>query len=86
MFNTFKALSDPTRIKILELLRQQSMTAGEIAEHFDMKKPSISHHLSILSHANLIYSEKKGQYVHYYLNVTMLQEIMRWLMTFKHKY
>lgn len=83
MFNTFKALSDPTRIKILELLKHKSMTAGEIAEHFDMKKPSISHHLSILSHANLIYSEKRGQYVHYTLNMTMLQEIMKWIMTFK---
>ncbi|MEC2224875.1 MULTISPECIES: autorepressor SdpR family transcription factor [Heyndrickxia] len=83
MFNTFKALADPTRIKILELLKQKGMTAGEIAKHFDMKKPSISHHLSILSHANLIYSEKRGQYVHYTLNMTMLQEIMKWIMTFQ---
>jgi DNA-binding transcriptional ArsR family regulator len=68
LHKVFKALADPTRIKILELLKKRSMTAGEISEHFDMKKPSISHHLSILSNANLIYSEKKGQFIHYSLN------------------
>ena len=59
------------------------MTAGEISDHFNMKKPSISHHLSTLSHANLIYSEKKGQYIHYTLNTTMLQEVMYWALKFK---
>jgi len=83
LFNTFKALSDPTRLKIIEMLNQKSMTAGEIAEHFDMKKPSISHHLNILSQAKLIYSEKKGQYVHYSLNTTLFQEVLRWVLTFK---
>ncbi|WP_018664707.1 autorepressor SdpR family transcription factor [Heyndrickxia acidiproducens] len=85
MHKVFKALADPTRIKILELLKKRSMTAGEISEHFDMKKPSISHHLSILSNANLIYSEKKGQFIHYSINLTMLQEIMHWILVLKNK-
>lgn len=82
MFNTFKALSDPTRMKILELLRKGNMTAGEIAEHFNMTKPSISHHLSILNQADLIFAEKKGQFIHYSLNTTMIQEIMYWALKF----
>lgn len=85
MDRTFKALADPARIKILSLLKKQSMTAGEIADHFEMTKPSLSHHLSILSHANLVYSEKKGKFVHYTLNLTMFQEIMHWTLTFKPK-
>lgn len=85
MFNTFKALSDPTRMKILELLKKENMTAGEIADHFNMTKPSISHHLSILTQANLIYAEKKGQYIHYSLNTTMIQEIMYWALKFNNE-
>ncbi|EIT86085.1 ArsR family transcriptional regulator [Fictibacillus macauensis ZFHKF-1] len=85
MNGVFKALADPTRVKILDLLKKQSLTAGEIYEHFSMKKPSISHHLNILSGAQLIYAEKKGQFVHYHINLTAIQDVMRWAMKFKHE-
>lgn len=75
---TFKALADPTRRKILRLLRERDMTAGEIAEHFNISKPSISHHLNILKQARLILDERKGQFIFYSLNMTVFQEIMGW--------
>ena len=67
MSGVFQALSSPVRRKILAYLSEASLTAGEIAERFEMSKPSLSKHLSILVNANLITSEKKGQYVHYSL-------------------
>jgi DNA-binding transcriptional ArsR family regulator len=67
MNNVFQALSSPVRRKILAYLSEASLTAGEISERFDMSKPSLSKHLNILVHANLIMSEKKGQYIHYRL-------------------
>jgi DNA-binding transcriptional ArsR family regulator len=67
MSNVFQALSSPTRRKILAFLSEASLTAGEIAAKFDMSKPALSKHLSILSNAGLISSEKKGQFVHYSL-------------------
>ena len=57
----FKALSDPTRRKIIQMLKERDMTAGEIAEQFDMTKPSISHHLNILKHAELVIDEEKDK-------------------------
>jgi len=63
----FKALSDPTRRKIIQMLKERDMTAGEIAEQFDMTKPSISHHLNILKHAELVIDERKGQNIYYSL-------------------
>ncbi|MEC0884914.1 autorepressor SdpR family transcription factor [Bacillus atrophaeus] len=60
MNKAFKALADPTRRKILDLLKKQDLTAGEIAEHFEMSKPSISHHLNILKNTDLVLDEKKG--------------------------
>ena len=82
-FNTtFKALSDPTRRKIVQLLNKQSMTAGEIADHFDMTKPSISHHLSLLKQADMISDEKRGQFVIYKLNTTVFQDVMQWFLEF----
>jgi DNA-binding transcriptional ArsR family regulator len=63
----FEALSSPVRRKILAYLSEASLTAGEIAGRFDMSKPSVSQHLSILETAGLIASEKRGQYVHYAL-------------------
>ncbi|QCX34042.1 winged helix-turn-helix transcriptional regulator [Caloramator sp. E03] len=74
----FKALSDPTRRKIVMLLKNSDLTAGEIAEHFNITKPSISHHLNILKQAGLISDERKGQNIHYSLNTTVFQEIIRW--------
>jgi DNA-binding transcriptional ArsR family regulator len=74
----FKALSDPTRRKILDLLKEKDLTAGEISEQFDMSKPSISQHLKILKSAQLIQDEKKGQFIIYSLNMTVFQEIISW--------
>jgi len=76
---TFKALADPTRRKILRLLRERDMTAGEIAEQFDISKPSISHHLSILKQARLVLDERRGQFIFYSLNMTVFQEVIGWL-------
>ncbi|PLR98667.1 autorepressor SdpR family transcription factor [Bacillus sp. T33-2] len=85
MQHTFKALSDPTRRKILDLLKQQDLTAGEISDHFNMTKPSISQHLKILKHADLVHDEKKGQFVVYSLNTTVFQEIVSWALNFTDK-
>lgn len=74
-----KALSDPTRREILYKLRKRDLTAGEIAESFDMTKPSISHHLDILRQANLVVSVKEGQYITYSLNTTELDELIKWI-------
>jgi len=85
MNSIFKALNDATRREILELLRERDMTAGEIAERFNMSWPSISHHLDILKQAKLVSSEKEGQYIYYSLNTTVVDEIMKWLMQFSSK-
>ncbi len=79
----FKALSDPTRRKILELLKQNDLTAGEIADAFDISRPSISHHLEILRNADLVTSDRKGQFIYYSLNTTILEDIIQWLITLK---
>jgi ArsR family transcriptional regulator, arsenate/arsenite/antimonite-responsive transcriptional repressor len=76
----FKALADPTRRSIIDLLKEKDMTAGEIAEQFNMKKPSISHHLSTLQTAGLVLSERSGQHIIYSLNTTVFQDIMMWMM------
>jgi DNA-binding transcriptional ArsR family regulator len=82
MNQAFKALNDPIRRKILELLKEKDMNAGEIAENFDISKPSISHHLDILRQADLVVSIKNGQFVNYSLNTTVLEEVIQWLMSF----
>lgn len=82
MNESFKALSDPTRRKILELLVERDMTAGEIADCFSMSKPSISHHLSTLKSADLVISVKDGQNVIYSLNTTVFQEMTKWFFDF----
>jgi DNA-binding transcriptional ArsR family regulator len=79
----FKALNDDTRRKILEMLRDRDMNAGEIAEAFDMTKPSISHHLDLLRQAELISSIKRGQFVVYSINTTLLDEVIEWIITLK---
>ncbi len=83
MKDIFKALNDETRREILELLKKEDLTAGEIADNFNISKPSISHHLDILQRADLITSEKKGQFIHYTLNTTILDDVFTWLLTFK---
>ena len=85
MNDSFKALADPTRRKILEMLKNKDMSAGEIADHFDMSKPSISHHLSLLKTADLVLTEKKGQLVIYSLNTTAFQELTKWFFDFKER-
>jgi len=72
----FKALADANRRKILKLLsKKDSMTAGEIADQFQISKPAVSDHLKILRNAGLIYAEKQGQYINYQLNTTVMQEL-----------
>lgn len=79
----FKALNNETRREILELLRRRDMTAGEIAEAFQISKPSISHHLDLLKRADLVTSEKKGQFILYSLNTTIVDDILKWIITLK---
>jgi len=83
MNSLFKALNDETRRKIIELLKDNDMNAGEIAGKFKISKPSISHHLDILKRADLITSEKKGQFIEYSLNTTILEDLMSWILTLK---
>lgn len=85
MNSIFKALNDPTRREILQLLQERDMTAGEIAEQFSMSWPSISHHLDLLKQASLVKAEKDGQYIYYSLNTTVVDEILKWFMQFKTK-
>ncbi|MCA1321404.1 autorepressor SdpR family transcription factor [Bacillus tianshenii] len=82
MNELFKALSDENRRKILDLLRDGDLTVGEIADHFEMSKPGISQHLSVLKNANLVFAEKKGQYVYYSLNSSVFQDVMKWIFQF----
>jgi len=85
MNSIFKALNDATRRSILELLQERDMTAGEIADQFNISFPSISHHLDLLRQAGLVRSEKDGQRVIYSLNTTVVDDILKWLMQFKSK-
>ena len=81
----FKALNDATRREILEMLQKKDLTAGEIADKFNISFPSISHHLDLLKQAQLVSTKKEGQYVYYSLNTTVMDEIVKWLMQFKPK-
>ena len=81
----FKALNDPTRREILQLLQEKDMTAGEIAEQFHMSWPSVSHHLDLLKQAKLVTAEKDGQFISYSLNTTVVDEIVKWFLQFKTK-
>jgi DNA-binding transcriptional ArsR family regulator len=75
MDEVFKALADPTRRKIINLLKKKDLTAGQIAEHFEMSKPSISHHLSILKGADLVRIERNGQFLVYSINLSVMEEV-----------
>jgi ArsR family transcriptional regulator len=81
----FKALGDPTRRKIIELLRKKDMTAGEIADYFSISKPSISHHLDLLRQANVVISIKEGQFIIYSLNTTVFDEMVKWVIDLSDK-
>lgn len=76
---TLKAISDPTRRKILEILKNGKMTVGDINEYFNSTGATMSHHLSILKNAGLVTDEKKGKYIYYELNITVFQEILNWV-------
>jgi len=81
--NTMKALSDPTRREILSLLKIGSLSAGEIGEHFDMSLPAVSRHLSVLKEADLIRDTRKGKFIYYELNTSVIEEVMVWLSELK---
>jgi len=82
----FKAIADKNRRKILQLLKEHgSLTAGELAEHFDFSKASLSEHLKNLRMAGLIYATKKGQYIHYRINTSIFEEILAWVVSLYNK-
>lgn len=83
MNEVFKALNDPARREILNMLRKGDLTAGEIAEKFEMTAPSISHHLDKLKRAGLVTTEKQGKYVFYSLNTSIIDDLMHYLMNLK---
>jgi DNA-binding transcriptional ArsR family regulator len=83
MNNLFKALNDSTRRQILELLKEKDLTAGEIAAHFNISKPSISHHLDLLKRADLVIGIRQGQFISYSLNMSVFEEVIQWLMQFQ---
>ena len=80
--DTLKALSDPTRRKILELLKKGPLSAGEIGEHFEMTGATLSHHLSILKKAGLVEDSKKGTFVYYEINTSVMEDILTWVAGF----
>ena len=81
--NTMRALADPTRREILNLLKAGAMAAGEIGEHFDMTAAAISRHLSVLKEAQLIRDRREGKFIIYELNASVLEEILLWLTELK---
>lgn len=81
--NTLKALSDPIRREILNLLKKGRLSAGEIADKFPVTGASISRHLSVLKEADLIRDKREGKYIYYELNTSVLEEIMLWLGSLK---
>ena len=85
MNKVFKALNDPTRRKILEMLREKDLTAGEIAGRFDITWPSISHHLDLLRKAGLVDSQKEGQFVCYSINTSVMEDLLEWMLQFTAK-
>ena len=81
--NTLKALSDPVRREILDLLKTKRLSAGEICEHFDITAAAISRHLSVLKDADLIRDDRQGKYIYYELNASVLEEILLWITDLK---
>ena len=81
--HTMRALSDPIRRDILDLLKAGRMSAGDIAEHFDISGAAISRHLSVLRDADLIRDDRQGQFIFYELNASVVEEIMLWILDLK---
>ena len=80
---TLKALSDPVRREILNMLKQKRLSAGEICDHFDITAAAISRHLSVLKEADLIRDDRQGKFIYYELNTSVLEEIMLWITELK---
>ncbi len=80
---TLKALADPIRREILNLLKEKSLSAGEIVEHFDVTNASISRHLSVLKEADLIRDARSGKFIYYELNTSVLEQVMLWISELK---
>jgi DNA-binding transcriptional ArsR family regulator len=76
MNDAFKALADPTRREILRLLLGGEKTAGELAERFDISKPSVSHHFNVLKQADLVGTRREGQQIYYFLNTTVVEDLL----------
>ena len=83
MQNTLRALSDPVRRNILNMLKAGRMSAGDIVEHFDITGAAISRHLSVLKEADLIRDTREGKFIFYELNASVLEEIMLWITDLK---
>ncbi len=83
MQNTLRALADPVRREILNMLKHGRMSAGDIAGHFPVTAASVSRHLSVLKEADLIRDTREGKYIYYELNASVLEEVMLWLMDLK---
>lgn len=81
--NTIKALSDPIRREILEILKSGRLSAGEIAEQFPVSGAAVSKHLAVLKEADLIRDAREGKFIYYELNTSVLEEVMLWLKTLK---
>ncbi|MBR5806237.1 MAG: winged helix-turn-helix transcriptional regulator [Oscillospiraceae bacterium] len=80
--NTIKALSDPTRRRILELLKKGPMSAGELGKEFDMTGATMSHHLTILKKAGLVQDNKKGTFIYYEINTSVMEDLLSWVVSF----
>ena len=80
---TFKALSNPARREILTLLKDGKLSAGEIAAHFPQTAATISHHLSVLKQAELVFETREGNYIYYQLNTSVLEDVLLWLADLK---
>ena len=81
--NTLKALSDPVRREILNLLKAGKLSAGEITEHFQITAAAISRHLSVLKEADLVRDSRDGKFIYYELNASVLEEVLMWLSALK---
>lgn len=83
MQNTMKALADPVRREILNMLKKGRLSAGEISEHFDITAAAISRHLAVLKDAGLIFDNREGKFIYYELNASVLEEVLLWISALK---
>ena len=81
--NTMKALSDPVRREVLDMLKKERLSAGQISEKFEITDAAISRHLSVLKDADLVRDTREGKFIYYELNTSVLEEIMKWISSLK---